>query len=34
MRRFSDALEAAVDGVLDAHVVQIAQSTMSLCRAT
>src|SRR5204862_5536844 len=36
MRRFSDALKAAVDGVLDAHVAhvgQIAPSTMSLCDA-
>ena len=29
----ADALKAAVDGVLDAHVAQLAQSTSSLCTA-
>jgi hypothetical protein len=29
----ADALKAAVDGVLDDHVAQIAHSTMSLCQA-
>ena len=29
----ADALKAAVDGVLDDHVAQIAQSTISLCQA-
>lgn len=35
VRSFSeaDALKAAVDGVLDAHVTQLAQSTISLCEA-
>lgn len=29
----ADALKAAVDGVLDDHVAQLAQSTLSLCQA-